>query len=139
MKHEIPSSFTTARKASLDGEPSARLKATLKWPLRMGFALVLLFLLVFVFWGSFFNLAGGAVAPGVVSPDGSRKTVQHLEGGIIKKLLVRGGDVVKAGRPLVILENAEASAAYDVLLTQQRTLIAKQTRLEAERTGKVCP
>ena len=105
----------------------------------MGFALVLLFLLVFVFWGSFFNLAGGAVAPGIISPDGSRKTVQHLEGGIIKKLLVRDGDVVKAGQPLVVLENAEASAAYDVLLTQQRTLIAKQTRLEAERTGKVAP
>ena len=139
MKHESPSSFTTAREAFPGEEPSASLKTTLKWPLRMGFALVLLFLLVFVFWGSFFNLAGGAVAPGIISPDGSRKTVQHLEGGIIKKLLVRDGDVVKAGQPLVVLENAEASAAYDVLLNQQRTLIAKQTRLEAERTGKVAP
>ena len=139
MKHESPSSFTTAREAFPGEEPPASLKTTLKWPLRMGFALVLLFLLVFVFWGSFFNLAGGAVAPGIISPDGSRKTVQHLEGGIIKKLLVRDGDVVKAGQPLVVLENAEASAAYDVLLNQQRTLIAKQTRLEAERTGRVAP
>ena len=140
MKHESPSSFTTAREAFPGEEPPWRSsKTTLKWPLRMGFALVLLFLLVFVFWVLFFNLAGGAVAPGIISPDGSRKTVQHLEGGIIKKLLVRDGDVVKAGQPLVVLENAEASAAYDVLLNQQRTLIAKQTRLEAERTGESCP
>jgi HlyD family secretion protein len=51
------------------------------------------------------------VARGVIGPEGSRKTVQHLEGGIISKLLVRDGDVVKAAQPLLVLEDAGARAA----------------------------
>ena len=142
MKHEISTSFAAARKARHVQDlparsPGADLKSSVKWPLGIGFALVLVFLLVFVFWGSFFDLAGGAVAPGIISPDGSRKTVQHLEGGIIRKLLVRDGDVVKMGQPLLVLESTEARVAYDVLLTEQRTLLATQARLEAERMGQV--
>jgi hypothetical protein len=42
-------------------------------------------------------LHGGVVAPGVVNPDSNKKTIQHLEGGIIAELPVRDGESVKAG------------------------------------------
>ena len=62
-------------------------------------------------------LAGGAIAPGVISPDGDRKTVQHLEGGIIAQLLVRDGDIVSAGQPLVLLESLQPKATHDMLVS----------------------
>jgi HlyD family secretion protein/epimerase transport system membrane fusion protein len=111
------------------------LSRALYWPLRIGTAFVAFFLLAFVGWGALVPLAGGAVAPGVISPDGDRKTIQHLEGGIIRKLLVRDGDVVIPGQPLVLLEGIQAKATYDMLVAQQWSLIATRARLLAEQTG----
>jgi HlyD family secretion protein/epimerase transport system membrane fusion protein len=104
-------------------------------PARAGFVLMVLFFGGFVVWGSLAPLAGGAVAPGVISPDGSKRTVQHLEGGIIAKLLVRDGDRVEAGQPLVELHGINARATHDMLSYQRYTLLATRARLEAEANG----
>jgi HlyD family secretion protein/epimerase transport system membrane fusion protein len=111
------------------------LRRDLRRPRRIGVCLVLLFLAAFVGWGALVPIAGGAIAPGVISPDGNRKTVQHLEGGIISKLLVRDGDVVSAGQPIVLLEGILPKAAFDMLVAQQWTLMAMRARLFAEQTG----
>lgn len=111
------------------------LRHSLRWPTRIGRFLMLFFLIGFVGWGSLVPLAGGAIAPGVISPDGDRKTVQHLEGGIIGKLLVRDGDTVSVGQPIVILESVQAKAAYDLLMVQQSALMAMRSRLFAEQMG----
>ena len=50
-----------------------------------------------------FSVAGAVVASGTVSVDGDYKTVQHLEGGIVSKILVHNGDRVKEGQVLVQL------------------------------------
>ena len=68
-------------------------------------------------------------------PDGSRRTVQHLEGGIIRAILVQDGSVVRAGDPLIVLEDVQARAGYDVLQTRFYTLAAAQARLLAEQAG----
>jgi HlyD family secretion protein/epimerase transport system membrane fusion protein len=94
------------------------------------------FFLVFGGWGFLVPLAGGAVAPGIITPDGYKKTVQHLEGGIIADLRVREGAEVTAGQPLLVLESVQESATYDTLLEQHWTLLAKQARLGAERAGR---
>ena len=49
----------------------------------------------FGLWAATAPLTSAAVAPGVVKVDSNRKTVQHLEGGIIREILVREGDTVK--------------------------------------------
>ena len=54
-------------------------------------------------WAAMAPLASAAIAPGVVSPDGSRRTVQHLEGGIIREILVEDGSLVEVGDPLLVL------------------------------------
>jgi HlyD family secretion protein/epimerase transport system membrane fusion protein len=94
------------------------------------------FVLGFGVWGSTAPLANGAVAPGIISPDGSRRTVQHLEGGIISRLRVREGDTVKAGQILVALEDVQPRAVYEGLLDQYLTLHATQVRLTAEEAGR---
>jgi HlyD family secretion protein/epimerase transport system membrane fusion protein len=86
-------------------------------------------------WAAAAPLAGAAIAPGVVSPDGSRRTVQHLEGGIIRRILVEDGSVVQAGDPLIALEDVQARAGHDVLRARFHTLAAAQARLLAEQGG----
>src|SRR6516165_10528888 len=80
-----------------------RLNASVRTPARAGGRLIVAFFLVFGAWGFLVPLAGGAVAPGIVTPDGYKKTVQHLEGGIIADLRVREGTQVTAGQPLLVL------------------------------------
>ena len=104
-------------------------------PARWGVALVVFFVLAFGSWGCLVPLDGGAVAPGVVNPDSGKKTIQHLEGGIVAELPVREGERVKAGQPLIVLESTQARAAHETLVQQQLSLLARKARLEAERAG----
>jgi HlyD family secretion protein len=118
-------------------EPSAetrRLHACVRGPIRAGMGIIMMYMLVFGGWGYFVPLAGGVMAPGVINPGGSKKTVQHLEGGIISELRVRDGDEVSNGQPLIVLENVQERAAHSALQEQHWTLLAKQARLEAEQT-----
>jgi HlyD family secretion protein len=114
---------------------AAALRRSLRWPVRVGIFVMSFFVFGFVGWGAFVPLAGGAVAPGVISPDGDRRTVQHLEGGIIAQLMVRDGDVVAPGQPLVVLESLQPKATHDMLLSQQWALLATHARLIAEQAG----
>jgi HlyD family secretion protein len=89
----------------------------------------------FGLWAAGAPLAGAAIAPGVISPDGSRRTVQHLEGGIIRAILVDDGSIVQAGDPLIVLEDVRARADYDALQARRYTLAAAQARLLAEQAA----
>jgi HlyD family secretion protein/epimerase transport system membrane fusion protein len=104
-------------------------------PVRLGLVALFTFVAAFGVWGVAAPIAGGAVAPGVISPDGKRRQVQHLEGGIIRKIHVRDGDVVEAGDPLVTLEDVKPRADRDILRDKKLTLSARRARLEAEARG----
>jgi len=64
----------------------------------------------FGLWAAFAPLSSAAIAPGVVKVDSYRKTVQHLEGGIVSRILVHEGDAVAQGQPLVRLDDADDEA-----------------------------
>ena len=49
-------------------------------------------------WAAITPLGGAVVASGFVTTEGNKKTIQHLEGGIIKEILIREGQHVEAGR-----------------------------------------
>ena len=80
-------------------------------------------------------MSGAAIAPGVVSPESSRQTVQHLEVGIIRELKVREGQRVGAGDLLVVLEDVRARSEVGALTSRLRVLVATEARLRAERAG----
>ncbi|MBI1285509.1 MAG: HlyD family type I secretion periplasmic adaptor subunit [Thiobacillus sp.] len=88
-------------------------------------------------WGVFANLSEGAIAMGEVIPQGRSKTVQHLDGGIIREIRVRDGDAVKQGQELVILDDSEARAAAAITETELASYTALLERLTAERDGKI--
>ncbi len=119
-----------------DGAWDLPLRAATRRQRLIGWAVVLLFFGVGGFWAWLAPLASAAVAPGVVSPEGKRKTVQHLEGGIIRAIHVHPGSMVRAGDPLVTLEDVRARSEYAVLQDQLRALQASTARLEAEQAGK---
>ena len=89
-------------------------------------------LLIFILWGSLAPLAQGVVAEGFVEVDGENKTVQHLEGGIVKELFVREGDTVAAGDPLLVLEDTMPRAEQELLEARYYGALAQIDRLNAE-------
>lgn len=118
------------------GAPEQGLKAALRGPVLFGIAVVLVFFAGLGGWAAIAPLASAAIAPGVVSPDGSRRTVQHLEGGIIREILVEDGSRVEVGDPLLVLADVAARASFEQLQTQVDALAALQARLIAEQQGR---
>lgn len=112
------------------------LRTVVRAPTIAGLSAVMVLVVAFAGWGLTAPLAGGAVAPGVISLDGSRKTVQHLEGGIVGEIMIRDGDLVRSGAPLITLEDTSARATYEMLLWHWQGLRALHARLTAERLGQ---
>ena len=86
-------------------------------------------------WATFAPLEGAALAPGVVVVKNYRKTVQHLEGGLIEEIRVRDGDVVSKDQVLVVLDDTQARAQHEILLGQYISLKSNEARLLSERDG----
>jgi HlyD family secretion protein/epimerase transport system membrane fusion protein len=105
-------------------------------PVTLGYLVVVLFFVGLGAWAAFANIASATVARGVVSPEGSRKTIQHLEGGIITEILVNEGDRVEAGDPLVVLRGTQARASFEELQNKKYLFAAKLARLRSEQAGK---
>lgn len=87
----------------------------------------------FLLWGFTADLDSAAVATGKVIVDSKRKTISHLEGGILRRLLVQEGDFVDAGQPLVELDDTRARAELAQLHGKRTSLLARLARLRAER------
>jgi S-layer protein transport system membrane fusion protein len=84
-------------------------------------------------WSALARIDSAVVAEGVVAIESNRKTIQHLEGGIVREILVRDGDVVQQGDVLVRLDPTR-NAAADVGFRQQLAIAsALQARLMAQR------
>ncbi|MFS9599462.1 biotin/lipoyl-binding protein, partial [Klebsiella variicola] len=66
-------------------------------------------------WAVTAPLNGADVANGYVRVEGTRKSIQHLDGGIVKQLNVREGDRVSEGDVLIRLDDSQARAEYTVL------------------------
>jgi len=98
-----------------------------------GYLAIFVLLAIFGGWSFLAPLAGASIAPGVVSPDGSRKSVEHLEGGIVKTIHVAEGDQVVAGAVLFTMDDIQATARYSELRQRYLFLRAAEARLFAER------
>jgi HlyD family type I secretion membrane fusion protein len=84
-------------------------------------------------WAALAPLDGAIIAPGLLKVQGTRKTVQHLEGGLVRQIHVRDGDRVQAGDPLVTLADERVAASLDLLVQQLDAEKARVARLTAQR------
>jgi HlyD family secretion protein/epimerase transport system membrane fusion protein len=86
-------------------------------------------------WAALAEISSAAVGSGVVKIEGERRPVQHLEGGIVREVLVPDGASVTPNQVLVRLDTTKARALLELLTSQYRTLAASAARLTAERDG----
>ena len=97
----------------------------------------ILFLIIafggFAFWAAFAPLGSAIVSQGEVMVDSYRKSIQHYEGGIVENILVRNGDLVKEGEPLLQLETTQFRSERDGLIKRILSTQAELERLQSEQ------
>jgi HlyD family type I secretion membrane fusion protein len=91
---------------------------------------------VFIAIAALVPIDSGSVAPGMNQVENKRKTVQHLDGGIIRAIHVHEGTVVKAGQPLITLDDTNARLNVSVYQAQFDALCAERAALQAQLLGQ---
>ena len=76
----------------------------------VGYAIIVFAFLVLGGWAAITPLGSAVVASGVVTTEGNKKTIQHLEGGILKEILIREGQHVEAGQVILRLDDTLAQS-----------------------------
>ena len=104
----------------------------IRWVLYFWFFTVALFIV----WASLTQIDEITRGTGEVVPSGENQIVQNLEGGIVKDILVKVGDSVEKGQPLLKIDNQKSEAQLDATKIKGLELKAKMIRLEAEAEGK---
>ena len=99
-----------------------------------GFLVLLLFFGGLGGWAATAPLAGAAIASGAVNVDTNRKTVQHLEGGIVGAILVREGQRVAAGDVVLRLDATQPRGRIELLDEQVASAAAQMALIEEEIT-----
>ena len=104
------------------------------WPRVLGgLALVVLLVIGCGGWAAIAKLEGAVVASGIVRVDQNLKEVQHRDGGIVKTLAIRQGDLVKEGQVLATLDDVQIKAELLIVRSQLGEALGRQARLIAER------
>lgn len=87
------------------------------------------------YWAASSSLDGAVVAPASLVVEGNRKTVDHLDGGIVRDILVTDGDLVEAGQTLLELDSTDIDVDLDVIQSQLGDLMVRRARLLAQLEG----
>jgi HlyD family type I secretion membrane fusion protein len=101
-------------------------------PTTAGILAIMVFLLGFGYWSNAAPIAGAVITSGAFVTTGQNKIIQHLEGGVIREILVREGDVVEAGQSLIELDQTAPKAELDRLVLRYLRSEAMEARLVAE-------
>jgi HlyD family secretion protein len=105
-------------------------------PIRIGILVIAVFFLGFGAWASLAPLASAVVAHGAVVVDTKHKSIQHLEAGIVREILVQDGDRVAAGQVLVRLDDTQARTNLQLVTGRYNAALAQAARLKAEALGR---
>jgi membrane fusion protein, type I secretion system len=106
-----------------------------KRPAIIGYLVIFLTFGVIGGWSALARLDSAIVAPGVVTVESNRKTIQHLEGGIVREIFVREGQHVDENQLLFRLDDTQSQANAYVARNQLAANLAQEARLVAERDG----
>jgi len=102
-------------------------------PRIVGFVILFITFGMFGTWAAVAPIDGASLAPGVVTVKTYRKTVQHLEGGIVRTIHIRDGDLVQEGDLLLELDDTQSRAELEIIRGQLIAARVIEARLRAER------
>lgn len=106
-----------------------------KRPIFTGLAILVVWLGFFGVWAGVAPLNSAVVASGTFVATGQNKLVQHFEGGIIREIAVKDGDVVEADQVLVRMDDTAAKSKLRRLELKKYRLLAMKARLQAEMSA----
>lgn len=129
-----PRQAKRAGPAGVSGRAAKPADEVTKW-MRIGIALLVLGMGGFFLWAATAPLDEGVPVPGVITVEAKRKTVQHLTGGIVSKILVTESQSVKEGDVLIELDDTQARANFEFARQTYLALLATEGRLLAEQRG----
>lgn len=121
---------------STSGSDPQRISHSPRKVILSGLVIVVFFLGGFILWSLVAPLGAAVHAPAEIAFDTKRKTVQNLEGGIVKQILVKEGEVVKVGQPLIMLEDEQVKPMVTLLELQSLAEAASVARLDAEKNDQ---
>ena len=108
-------------------------------PIFLGFVLLIPLILAFGVWAGIAPLHSAAIANGEVVLNENRKTIQHLEGGIVEEILVAEGQEIEQGSAMLVISDIKQRTRINTLYDQLATARALSMRLVAERDNKTTP
>lgn len=126
-------SDSAAAEALHEGNSAGLFSTTSRVVLGIGVALLLL--LGGGGWAATAHLNGAVIANGAIKVDRNVKAIQHPDGGVVKEIRVRDGDIVRKGQVLIVLEDVQIRAELSIVRSQVLELTARRARLLAEREG----
>lgn len=130
---EVSSSASTAKKTR---NKKSKNVSDPRQIIMTGMLIIALFFGGLIGWAALASINGAVIASGRVKVEAERKTIQHLEGGIVESILVKDGDTVKSGQPLVQMESTQIVASADSYRKLRDKDLAMQARLHAEKFFK---
>ena len=130
-----PSSTTNIADAQVVEATDIAEHANTRGPIRLGFWVLVVGFGLFLLWAAFAPLDEGVSAPSVVSIETRRKTIQHLQGGVIKELHAKEGQTVKSGDVLVVLDDGATRAGFESIRQAYLAQRAMESRLLSELAG----
>lgn len=101
-----------------------------------GVKALIIFAVLFLAWALFLPIKSASIAEGTIVLDFNRKTIQHLEGGIIDQILVKEGQMVSEGDVLLYLHDIKAKTEQQILKERLWTMQLQKERLKAEKENK---
>lgn len=114
-------------------KPDKPFRPSARGPILFGLFTLLLLVGGFGLWSTTTKIAGAVVAPGRVEVEQNRQVVQHPDGGVVETILVKNGDLVAAGDPLIQLDGTLLQSELTIVEGQFFEILARRGRLEAER------
>jgi HlyD family type I secretion membrane fusion protein len=118
--------------AHLQAAPDAQSRREMRRALRSALLPVAVAAALIGAWAAAAPLSGAVVAPAQFKVELNRKTVAHQEGGIVRRILVRNGQKVRAGEPLLEVGDLRQDAELGLLQDQLRAAQARLARADAQ-------
>lgn len=114
------------------GDPDRIVDLRLRRPIVAGSIVVLVLVFGLLIWAAVFSIAGAVVAGGTVRVENNVKQIKSRTGGTVRAILVREGDKVRAGQPLIRFDRVQNQAGVDIFQSQYDIIRAEIARYQAE-------